>query len=177
LERVRLKLFVAILVLILAPPALAADADPLAPGRAGQAQCFTPDEKAKTCRQIVTFTFGLGGVIETHASTAMNDNLVMHHGGPVTIRNGAVCRRLATDDLERATFSLGGKSASPADTEALRAEIKKEYAGLIGKELCTSYRPAGRLVAASLTIDGVSQTDVADTVLWVNSKDGYKLVP
>ena len=171
------KLIVAALVLTAVTPALAADADPLAQGRAGKAQCFTPDVKAKTCRQIVTFTFGPGGAIETHASTAMNDNLIMHHGGVVTLKGGAVCRRLAAEDMDRATFSLGGKPASAADTQALRAEVKQEYAGMLGKELCTSYKPQGRLFAASLTMDGVPQGDVSDTVLWVNPKDGYKLVP
>jgi hypothetical protein len=171
------KPIVAIFILALASPALAADADPLAPGRAGKVQCFTPDVKAKTCRQIVSFTFGPGGAIVTHASTALNENVVMHHGGPVTIRAGAVCRRLAANDLDQASFSLGGKPASSADTAALRVEVKTEYAGMIGKELCTSYRPAGRFFAASLAMDGVLQTDVTDTVLWVNPKDGYKLVP
>jgi len=171
------KLIVAILIIAAAAPAVAADADPLAPGRVGKAQCFTPNLEAKTCRQIVTFTFGPAGSIETRASTAMNDNLVMHHGGAVTIKAGAVCRRMAAQDLDRATFSLGGKPASAADTDALRAQVKKEYADMMGKELCTSYKRAGRLFAASMTVDGVPQTDVSDTVLWVNPKDGYRLVP
>jgi hypothetical protein len=172
-----LKPFVVVLILAAATPTLAAEPDPLAQGRAGKAQCFTPDVKAKTCRQIVSFTFGSGGAIVTHASTALNENVVMHHGGAVTIKAGAVCRRLTTAEMDQSTFTLGGKPASAADTAALRAEVKTEYAGMIGKELCTSYRPAGRFFAASLAMDGVPQTDVSDTVLWVNPRDGYKLVP
>jgi hypothetical protein len=173
-----MRAIVAILVLGFVSPALAAaDADPLEPGRAGKAQCFTPDAKAKTCRQIVTFTFGRGGAIETHASTAMNENIVMHHGGRVTLKGGAVCRRIGAEDMDHAAFTLGGKPASAADTKALRAEVKKEYAGIIGKELCTRYQQQGAVFAASLTMDGVDQTDVSDTVVWVNPKDGYRLVP
>lgn len=166
--------------LALAAPCMAAEPDPLAQAHTGKIQCLTPDTKAKTCRSTLAYAFGPGGAIRVSAETAVSETgpiIIMKRQGPIAMKDGALCRTLTTSDIETANFFISGRPATAKEASGLRAEMKTEYAGLIGKELCTRYTADGAGQKATMTVNGAPQPDVTDTAIWIDPKAGYKVSP
>lgn len=153
--------------------------DLLAPARAGKLQCYTPIAREKSCRAIIGYSFGPGGKVTSRSETVIStdDPIIMKRTAELVVRNGALCGRVRAEDLDAATFTIAGRAATPAETSALRARAKREFAGVFGKEMCTSFKPAKGGLAAGMTLDGVVQPDVADTVRWIDAKDGWVVGP
>lgn len=166
-------------VLALATPGAAAG-DLLAPARAGKTLCLSPKAAARTCRSMVSYSFGPGAAVTTRAQTLVTETapvIVMSREGPARLRKGAICHKLVPADIDDARFTIGGKAASSAQASDLHISMKGQYADLIGKEFCSGFKAEGSGLRLSTSIDGKLQADVTDTAIWVEPAAGYKVAP
>lgn len=164
---------------LLASPAAAQTADPLAPAREGRLQCFEPNVAAKTCQSISGYTFQANGVIDNPAHVLISPApvIVMHVNSPVTVNNNAVCGPIAAGDIQRATFTIDGAAASEADTADIRGALVQQLAPALGHETCMTLTPDGEGFRADTTIAGVPQPQQTQRVIWVGANDGYRVAP
>ncbi len=164
---------------LLASPAVAQTADPLAPARAGQLQCFEPNVAAKTCQSIGGYTFQANGVIDNPAHVLISPApvIVMHINSTVTVRNNAICGPIAAADIQRATFTVDGAAASEADTTDIRGVLTQQLAPALGQETCMTMTPDGAGFRADTSVGGVPQPQQTQRVIWVGANDGYRVAP
>jgi hypothetical protein len=157
---------------------LAAPDDPLAPARAGELQCYTPDTVRKTCSALAGYTFGSDG-IDNQAEVLLSPKplIVMKSVSPVWVRAGAVCGPLRKQDIDAATIFVFGQVASDAQAAQIRAQIEAGYGSRLGKEVCTTYTLAGDRYIAQVTIDGSQHPELSDKVIWVRQDEGYTVAP
>ncbi|MBV8799105.1 MAG: hypothetical protein JO208_04760 [Alphaproteobacteria bacterium] len=159
--------------------ATSANADPLAKARTGSLQCYSPDAVRKTCNALAGYTFDHNGKILNQAEVLLSPQqfIVMKTISPVEIRGEAVCGPLRKQDVDAAQIFVQGKSVTDAQAAQLRAQIETSMAARFGKEVCTTYLPQGNKLTTSVTVDGVTQPDFAETVIWVHPNEGYKVGP
>jgi len=157
--------------------ALQAAADPLAPARIGDLQCYGADPVRKTCRALAGYTFGAGGQILNQAEVMIQDAPVvtMKTVSPVVVRDGAVCGQLS--GVDKAQIAVQGRWLSEDAAAPVRAKLQQSMAPMLGKEVCTTYRRSGGWWIAEVTMDGVAQQNLNDTLLWVPPSAGYTVQP
>lgn len=167
------------LVLLLAGlQAAPGGADPLAPARAGKLQCYSPSAATKSCRSLASYAFAADGSIANRAEVllAPQVGLVMTTVSPVTVKNGAVCGMLG--DLSDAEFVMNGQPAAPQVADSIRERLGPVRAPMMGKEICTVYRPDGDGFITEATIGGQpTPPGAAQKVIWVAPSDGYGVRP
>ncbi|SFK07321.1 hypothetical protein [Caulobacter sp. UNC279MFTsu5.1] len=158
-----------------APPAVAAD--PLAPARIGDLQCYGPDPVRKTCRAMGGYSFGADGEILNKAEVLLQNAppVTMTTVAPVTVRDGAVCGPLS--GVDKAQIAVRGHRLPEPEAAPIRAQLQESMATVLGKEVCTTYRRSGDWWIAEVTMDGVARPDMQDTVLWVPASAGYTVQP
>lgn len=164
---------------LLVSPAMAQDADPLAPAREGRLQCFEPNVAAKTCQSISAYTFQANGVIDNPARVLIMPSpvIIMTITSPVTVRNNTICGPVAAADIQRATFTINGAAASETDTADIRNALTQQLAPMIGQETCLTLTPDGDGFRADTTMGGVPQPQQTQHVIWVGANDGYRIAP
>ncbi len=152
-------------------------ADPLAPARAGKLQCHAPNAAAKSCRSLASYTFAPDGSILNKADVllAPQMGLIMTVTSPVAVKNGAVCGALS--GIDKATFVMNGQPTDQATTDAIRQQVGQAMAPMLGKQVCTTYKPDGEGFIASAVIDGQPAPGGDQKVIWVAPTDGYKVAP
>jgi hypothetical protein len=152
-------------------------ADPLAPARVGDLQCYGADPVRRTCRAMAGYTFGAGGQILNQAEVVLQASPVvtMKTVSPVTVRDGAVCGPLS--GVDKAQISVRGRRMAEEDAAPVRAQLLESMAPMLGKEVCTTYRRSGDWWIAEVTMDGVAQREMNDTLLWVPASAGYVVQP
>jgi hypothetical protein len=157
-----------------AAPALA---DPLAPARIGDLQCYGADPVRRTCRAMAGYTFAAGGQILNQAEVVLQASPVvtMRTVSPVTVRDGAVCGPLS--GIDKAQISVRGRRMAEEDAAPVRAQVAASMANVLGKEVCTTYRRSGDWWIAEVTMDGVAQREMNDTLIWVPASAGYTVQP
>jgi len=157
-----------------AAPALA---DPLAPARIGDLQCYGADPVRRTCRAMAGYTFGAGGQILNQAEVVLQASplVTMRTVSPVTVRDGAVCGPLS--GIDTAQISVRGRRMAEEDAAPVRAQVAASMAKVLGKEVCTTYRRSGEWWIAEVTMDGVARQDMNDTLIWVPASAGYTVQP
>ena len=173
-----MKIAIATLVLVtsLAACAPVAAADPLAPARAGQLQCYTPDPARKTCRALAGYTFEAGAGGETILNQAdvlmaADPVTVVRTVSPVFVRGDAVCGRGLP--LADAVFLIEGRPAEAAMADRLRQVFMARRAAMIGREICTRYLPLQDQLVPAVSVDGVEREPGNDRIIWVGPKDGW----
>ncbi len=157
----------------------AAQADPLAEARAGQLQCYKPDTARKTCAARSGYAFGSDGQIINTADVllAPQPALIMRTSSSVVIKGEAVCGPMRKEDIETAQLLLNGAPLPEDKAAAVRAQIIGAFQQQIGKEVCTTYVPAGDRLSAQVSIDGVPNPAYTQEVIWVKPEDGYAVSP
>ena len=152
-------------------------ADPLAPARIGDLQCYGADPVRRTCRALAGYTFGPGGQILNQAEVVIQASpvMTMKTVSPVEVRGGAVCGALS--GVDKAQISLRGRWMPEANAASVRAQLLESMAPTLGKEICTTYRRSGEWWIAAVTMDGVAQQEMNDTLLWVPPSAGYTVQP
>jgi hypothetical protein len=165
------------LFLTLALQAATPAADPLAPARIGDLQCYRPDPVRKTCRSLAGYAFAADGKILNRAEVLLQDAppVTMTTVAPVTIRDGAVCGPLS--GIDKAQIAFRGRRIPEADAVPIRAQIQQSMADVLGQEVCTTYRRSGDWWIAEVTLNGVVRPDMQDTVMWVPASAGYTVQP
>ena len=170
------------LALIVALSALASSAlaaplpPPIAPASSGKVQCYAPDRARKTCRSIAVFRDSLDGGVEEPSTVLISPDpvITMQTVSPVTIKNSQVCGFVRPEDISEATFSVGGVAATPEQSQSFRAKFTAMFNnGVFGHEICTSFVPDGDGLIAKVSIDGVVQPKMDQSVIWVSPSEGY----
>jgi hypothetical protein len=162
------------------PPA---DADPLAPGRAGMLQCYQPDAARKTCSALAGYRVGADGVIVNRAEVLLSASpwITVVTESPVTVRAGAVCGPLTGVDTARVL--LDGQPADAGTTARVRQALTAAYAPFAGKDICTTYiaEPApfqgGYAYRAEATVGGDPRPDLTQRVIWVYPEGEWVVRP
>jgi hypothetical protein len=161
---------------------LAATADPLAPARQGQVQCYDPVPAQKLCRAIGSYEFGADGSISNLATTRLQDSpaIVMFARSPVVIRDGKECSvgPLKPEDIEK--IEVNGQPLDAATLTIARGQIVAGLPDFLksGQLLCSAYAPgADGTTTATVDIGGVAHPELTATILWVNPAEGWKVVP
>ena len=152
-------------------------ADPLAPARIGDLQCYGADPVRKTCRAMAGYSFGADGKILNKAEVVLQDSplVTMTTVSPVTVRNGAVCGPLS--GVDKAQIAVRGRRLPEAEAAPIRAQLLESMAPMLGQEVCTTYRRSGEWWIAGVTMGGVDRPDMGDTLLWVPASARYTVQP
>ena len=167
------------IVLVAAAQQAANSRDPLAPARSGQMQCYMPNFETKTCHALAQYTFAADGSIQNPAEVLIVENplIVMKGSAPVVIKSGAVCGPFRAEDIQQATFTIGGNPAPPQLADQIRTQILMTSTDRLGKEICTTYVPDKGQYAARVTIGGAAHPEMTDRMIWVRPADGFKVGP
>lgn len=154
-----------------------AAADPLAPARIGDLQCYGADPVRRTCRAMGGYSFTADGQILNKAEVVLQDAplVTMTTVSPVTVRDGAICGPLS--GVDKAQIAVRGRRLPEADAAPIRARLLESMAPMLGKEVCTTYRRSGDWWIAEVTMDGLARQDMNDTLLWVPPSAGYTVQP
>jgi hypothetical protein len=154
-----------------------AAADPLAPARIGDLQCYGADPVRRTCRAMGGYSFAADGQILNKAEVVLQDAplVTMTTVSPVTVRDGAVCGPLS--GVDKAQIAVRGRRLPEADAAPIRAQLMQSMASMLGKEVCTTYRRSGDWWIAQVTLDGAARPDMSDTLMWVPPSAGYTVQP
>lgn len=152
-------------------------ADPLAPARIGDLQCYGADPVRRTCRAMAGYSFAADGQILNKAEVVLRDAplVTMTTVSPVTVRDGAVCGPLS--GVDKAQIAVRGRRLPEADAAPVRAQVAASMANVLGKEVCTTYRRSGDWWIAEVTMDGVARQEMNDTLIWVPASAGYTVQP
>jgi hypothetical protein len=155
----------------------AATADPLAPARIGDLQCYGADPVRRTCRAMGGYSFGADGKILNKAEVVLQDSplVTMTTVSPVTVKDGAICGPLS--GVDKAQIAVRGRRLPESEAAPIRAQLQESMAAILGKEVCTTYRRSGEWWIAEVTMDGVARQDMSDTLLWVPASAGYTVQP
>ncbi len=174
----RRAILVAGIGLMLGSAAAAQADDPLQPARSGQTQCYAPDPARKTCQAMAGYTF-MGGQIQNQAEVLVSKNpaIVMKTVSTVTLVNGAICGPLRGEDIDAAQFTLNGARMTRDQSTQLATQLKTAFGARLGKVVCTTYVPNGSAFSAQVTLDGQSQPQDTQVVIWVSPRDGYNVAP
>jgi hypothetical protein len=151
---------------------------PLAPAAGGRVQCYAPDAVRKTCRSMATYRVDpTGGIVHTAiVLVSQKPAITVQTAGWVEIKAGQVCGSIRREDLETASFAVDDKPLDAGQAADLRQQMETAMKDVVGKEVCTSYVPAGSGFMAKATVGGVAQS-ADQTVIWVAPSDGYRVAP
>jgi hypothetical protein len=156
-----------------------ATADPLAEARQGKLQCYVQDAARKTCRALAGYQFRPDGTIQNPALVlvSLEPVTIMAVASQVTVKADAVCGVSRAEDIDKASLAVAGQQLSQDQARIIKTQIKTMLAGRIGKEVCTTYAPAGDHLAAQVTVDGAPAPELSAEVVWVGPNDGYTVAP
>lgn len=160
-----------------AAPATAQQQDVLAPARAGEIQCFTPNVLSKTCSAISTYTAHTDGSYESRSQVlvARQPFIVMTSSSPVSVRNGAVCGPVTNEHLQAAQFTIDGLAAGDDNAAYLREQVA-QMPGFLANEICAAYTRTGDGIRAEYTINGARAAETSQFI-WVRADAGYRVAP
>lgn len=161
---------------------IAALADPLAPARAGQVQCYDPVPAQKLCRAIGSYEFAADGTISNLAVTRIQDAppIVMFARSAVALKGDKECsvNPLNEADIER--IEVAGQPLDAATLALARGQIVAALPDFMktGEPLCSAYSSnSDGSLSATVDIGGVPHPELTATVRWVDLADGWKVTP
>ena len=161
---------------------LAATADPLAPARAGQVQCYDPVPAQKLCRAIGSYDFAADGTISNLAVTRIQDApaIVMFARSPVVLKDDKECSAGALKETDIEKIEVNGQPLDAATLSIARGQIVAALPDFMktGDALCSAYSPnPDGTMSATVDVGGVAHPELTATVRWVDPAEGWKVVP
>lgn len=171
----RLLAGIALSAVALAP----ANADPLAEARSGKMQCYRPDTARKTCVAMASYIFETNGTITNKAVVLISPQqmVTMTTSSSVVVKGEAVCGPMRREDIEAAEIAVNGTKLPEEQAAGVRGQLVQAISGQLGKEVCTTYLPAGDKLSARVTVDGAANPLYTQEILWVKPEDGYQVAP
>jgi hypothetical protein len=169
-----------VLTLLAAGQAGAPPADPLAPARSGQLQCFGPDTAHRTCKSMGGYSFAPDGGITNQAQVliAPQGPLVMLTASAVVVRDGAVCGPIRAQDIDQSQILMAGRPLGGVQAERLKTQLKGQLGQMIGSEVCTRLVPDANGFTTQVTVNGrVAPPDASAAMIWVGPNDGWTVAP
>lgn len=154
----------------------AAPADPLAPAREGKLRCLSPNPAKRTCQSITQYKVQPDGSFDAKVTgiVSRNPQVLIQYSTFGFVENGAVCTMIRTRDFETGQLlSMGLPLAGAADRE-MRLEVLGSVQPLAGKKRCyTDRADDGGDLRVMVTLDGVAQPQLNQTVAWIAPGEGY----
>jgi len=151
-------------------------ADPLAEARAGKLQCVTPNVEKKTCLALASYVVRPDGFDTTvTVLIAPSPLIAMETRGTGKVEGDAMCSIVKKSDYEASKFTVDGKPADAATSQAIGAQILAAVSGMDGKKACSRDRMEGDFLVEDVTLDGVARPEMTQKFIWVKPADGYKI--
>ena len=151
-------------------------AEQMAPAKRGMLQCQMPDALFKTCAS-------LSKVVEAGRSTyRIETRMLLDPSGPVvatmnstvTVQGTEICERMKLADLSAATLTSAGKPLPPASAARYLGVMRRGFAALEGKQVCTEIVADDQGTTKVLgRIAGKRMPALDYDMIWVDPKDGW----
>ena len=172
-------LFLPLFAAALMQDAIVPAVDPLAPARAGQLQCYSPDTARKTCNSLAGYGDNGDGTYTNTATVLLSSQpaITMSNATSVRLIDGAVCGTLSQADIAAGTVSVDGQVLPSGQAQFVLAAVSNALDKVIDHEICTTYEPAGEGLVAHGSLDGVARPDMDQPIIWVTPSDGYTVAP
>lgn len=170
-----LPLFAAVMMQDAVVPAT----DPLAPARAGQLQCYSPDTAKKTCNSLAGYTDNGDGTFTNTVTVLLSSQpaITLSNATMVRVIDGAVCGTISQRDIAAGTVSVDGQVLPSEQAQFVLAAVSNALDKVIDHEICTTYEPVGEGLVAHGSLDGVARSDLDQPIIWVAPSDGYTVAP
>ncbi len=151
---------------------------PLAPAAQGQVQCYAPTDH-KTCASIAGYVANGDGTFANVALVMLSKQpvVVMQTTTPVSIKQGAVCGAIHSQDVIGGSLTVNGQAVPADKATPLLTRIAASLDPILGHEICTVYTSDGATLTARATMDGKAQPDQDQKMIWVSPAQGYKVGP
>lgn len=164
---------------LLVAAAAPAPANPIQPALSGQLECHVPNEQAKTCQSLGSYTPIAGNRYSnrTLVLLAPEGPVTMEVTSEVEVRDGAVCGPLRIEDLNAGHLIVAGRTLDQADAAPIKAKLAEAMGSMMGKEVCSKLEPSGTGFTVKSSIDGAYRADFDRPMRWVKPDDGYKVAP
>ena len=166
-----------LLISALIAASAARPANPLALAEKGQVQCYRPDAQKKTCQSIAAYQRTGPGTYDNKALIPVSKDATLETHTPVVIKGNAVCGSIRAQDMIAGTLRMSGKVVAHDAAKPILERIAQSLGPLAGKEICTSYEPAGSNFTAKISVAGSYRADQDETVRWIGPADGYAVTP
>lgn len=81
------------------------------------------------------------------------------------------------DDLTAATFTINGSPPDDNQTAQLRKAILSGWSAILNHSVCVSFVADGSQFVAHTAVDGLPRPNLDQRMMWVETKDGWKVGP
>lgn len=153
--------------------------NPLALAEDGLLQCYRPDVSKKTCRMIASYIKTGPGTYDNKAIVAVSSEgpVSVETHTPVTVRDGAVCGLVRTQEIRAGTLRIADRVVAAPDAQPVLERVVRVVAAWDGQETCTRYEPTGSDFTAKISIEGTYRPDLDTKIKWISAGDGYSVRP
>ncbi len=165
------------LVLMAAASAAGSLGGPLDDAEAGLVQCYEPNDAAKTCRSMASYSKNPDGTWDNTAVVELSPGqpVSLETVTPVRIEDGAVCGYIRRDDVLKGKLRLSGKLIPGDKARPILEKIADGMSPLMGKEICTKYVRINNELVAKGAVEGGNDPVPDQRVKWVKPTDGYSV--
>ena len=166
-----------ILSFILAQAAVL-DAEPLANPLEGASSewvmCIHPDDTAKTCHTISSFTRLAGNeYAELDQSAVVGlPGLVIEVASKSTVKDGKLCGFMRRSDIQISKIVRHVEGATRKQEQAAVQQLGFMYP-IEGKEVCSAFFPDGQHLVTRTWVNGKPMPEMSIRARWVHKDDGY----
>jgi hypothetical protein len=152
-------------------------ADPMAGVTPDWSLCTQPDDVAKTCHVLATFTkVGDDQYTEFDRSLIVGlPGLVIEAPSTAYLKNGRLCSVARRSDFVRARIVHHLDGASLQREAAAIKQINFMYP-VEGKEVCGEFYPDGVELQIKSWVNGKPIDEMTTPARWVSKDDGYEVV-
>ena len=168
-------------VMALVAAALAPDESggPLHKSDEGYVQCYEPNDAAKTCQSLAAYNRNIDGTWDNTAIVllAPKQPITLETVTPVTLKQGAVCGYIRSEDVLRGKLRFSGEPISDEKAAPILIRIAAGMTTLVNKEICTEYVQGPNDLIAKSKIEGGTTPIPDQHVRWILPSDGYIVAP
>ncbi len=166
------------LLALAAAPAAGAYPAPLTPAAQGKVQCYAPTDH-KTSASIAGYVANGDGTFANVAMVMLSKSpvVVMQTTTPVSIKEGAVCGAIHSQDVIGGSLTVNGQPVPADKATAILTRIAASLDPILGHQICTVYTSDGTGLVARSTMDGKAEPDQDQKMIWVAPSAGYKVGP
>jgi len=150
----------------------------IARGLAGELECTSPDETARTCEALASYSRGAEGYSSTgtvYAGPSPGGSVTLTLTTPFTVRGDYFCTTLTRSIVMGAKVTIGGE-VMPRNPEALNF-LAKRLAPLMEVERCTRFVEDANGITEEAWVGGKRNPTLDVPIRWVKPEDGYRVGP
>jgi hypothetical protein len=144
------------------------------------AQCHMPDVLFKTCTALSkVWQVGPDSYrFESEIAIDPDGPVVVTERNTVRVRGMQTCETVNLSEIDRWPVKIAEAPASPAQAARIRATLKRKYASIAGKFVCSTIVPGEQQMETVETSIGGKRTPALDYAMkWVSLKDGWTVAP